>query len=475
MGSNAYSFVNFLEAAGIHYWQMLPLGPTGYGDSPYSSLSAFAGNPLLIDFNPLVEYGILQGHDADPMKGLEREKVDFEGLARIKWPLLRLAHKNFVVQKRAYLPNYGLFQDFKEKHAAWLEPFCAFMALKERFSNRFWGDWPDVCQGYSEAKRSPYWEETAQARDAHAFFQYVFFGQWEQLRTFAAAAGVEIIGDAPIFVALDSADVWARPELFEMSTPAKPDNVAGVPPDYFSKTGQMWGNPLYNWKAMKADDYSWWVDRLAANFSLFDVVRLDHFRGFYDYWSIPADAPDAREGKWRQGPKDALFRAIKKHLPDAKLIAEDLGEIHDQIPAFRDRLGLPGMAILHFAFGGDADNVYLPHNLSRNSVVYPGTHDNNTTRGWYESSSAALQDHVRRYLRCDGSDISWDLIRSAYQSTSDLAVIAMQDLMDLGEEARMNEPGTAQGNWQWRMTSDQFSTHRKNAGYLKDLATLYGR
>lgn len=475
LGPTAFEFIDLLRDCGVHYWQMLPLGPTGFGDSPYSSFSAFAGNPYLIDLNALTGNGVLQDNDLDPLRGLPGDHVNFGAMYRIKWPLLRLAHKRFVEQKRAYLPNYGIFEEFKTTHAAWLEPFCAYMALKERFAGAFWGEWPDQCRTLDGARASGFWRETEHSREAHAFFQYLFFGQLQQVRKYAAAAGIETIGDAPIFVALDSADVWAHPQLFEMATPGKPDFVAGVPPDYFSATGQLWGNPLYDWEAMADDGFSWWIKRLKANFDLFDVVRLDHFRGFYDYWRIPAGSKDARSGEWANGPQDALFKQIAKTIPDAKLIAEDLGEIHDKVRGFRDRLGLPGMAILQFAFGGGSDNLYLPHNLQANSVVYPGTHDNNTTCGWYETSPSAAQDHVRRYMRVNGEQIAWDFTRWAYQSTSNLAIIAAQDLLSLGEEARMNEPGIDQGNWQWRMTGNQFNSLRQSAPYLHELAELYGR
>jgi 4-alpha-glucanotransferase len=476
LGPEARQFISFLKESGFRYWQMLPLGVTGYGDSPYQSFSAFAGNPYLIDLYPLLENGILRSNDLEVLQALPRDHVDFGALYRIKWPLLRLAHKRFVESKRAYLPNYGLFEEFRQKEAAWLDSYCAYMALKERFNGVFWGDWPEECHTIESARTTPFWAEGAQAREAHAFFQYLFFGQWQQLKNFANENGIEIIGDAPIFVALDSADVWASPELFEMSEPAKPDFVAGVPPDYFSETGQLWGNPLYDWKAHEREGYAWWIERLRANFKLFDVVRLDHFRGFFDYWKIPAGAEDARGGSWVPGPKDALFKAVAKQLPGAKLIAEDLGEIHDKVRDFRDRLGLPGMAILHFAFGGKADNLYLPHNLPANSVLYPGTHDNNTTIGWYDAATEEVRDHVRRYFRVSGKDIAWDMIREAYQSVSRLAVIPMQDIMSLDGSARMNTPGVEQGNWQWRLSANAFREQwQTSSAYLRELAELYGR
>ncbi|NDV62982.1 4-alpha-glucanotransferase [Puniceicoccales bacterium CK1056] len=476
LGAEARQFVYFLKESGFKYWQVLPLGPTGFGDSPYSSFSAFAGNPYLIDLVPLLEYGLLKPEDLHVLQHLPHDHTDFGMLYRIKWPLLRLAHKRFVESGRAYLPNYGIFADFIKAESDWLEPYCAYMALKERFNGTFWGEWPPECRKYPAARKSKFWKETKQAREAHAFFQYLFFGQWQQLKAHANEFGIEIIGDTPIFVALDSADTWASPELFEMSKPAKPDFVAGVPPDYFSETGQLWGNPLYNWEAHKKDNFKWWVHRLEANFKVFDIVRLDHFRGFYDYWRIPARAEDARSGKWATGPKDALFKEVARKLPSAKLIAEDLGEIHDKIRNFRDRLGLPGMAILQFAFGGKSDNFNLPHNLIANSVVYPGTHDNNTSVGWYDEASPQERDHARRYLRVDGDDFAWDLIRECYQSISRLAIVPMQDIMSLGSSARMNSPGEEQGNWQWRMEENAFNeTWQSSSTYLAGLADLYGR
>lgn len=475
LGNEAREFITFLAGAGIRYWQVLPLGPTGYGDSPYSSFSAFAGNPYLIDFQPLLESGILQDEELDVLRHLARDHVDFGALYRIKWPLLRLAHKRFLEQKRAYLPNHGLFAEFRESEARWLEPFSAFMALKERFSGHNWREWPEECRSLESARKSRYWKETAHARDGHAFFQYLFTGQWNQLRAFANEAGVEIIGDAPIFVAMDSADVWASPEWFELDSAGRPTHVAGVPPDYFSKTGQLWGNPLYNWNALEADGFTWWVERLKANFRLFDVVRLDHFRGFYNYWRIPAGAKDARSGQWEFGPQQHLFKAVADHIPDARLIAEDLGEIDDAVRVFRDRLGLPGMAILQFAFDGQSDNLYLPHNLEPHSVVYPGTHDNNTALGWYLEAGEASRDQFRRYLRVDGHDVSWDLVRMAMGSVSRLAVLQMQDLLELDAGARMNQPGTEQGNWQWRMEDKAFHRLHPIAGYLQELKWLFSR
>lgn len=475
LGEEARQFLDFLREGGLRYWQVLPLGPTGFGDSPYSTFSAFAGNPYLIDERPLLENGLLRTEDCRLLRELPPERVDFGSLYHLKWPLLRLAHKRFQEENRTYLPNYGLFSEFQERERDWLEPFCAFMALKERFGGRFWGEWPAECRTLAKAKSSSFWDETQQARAAHAFFQYMFFGQWTQLRAEANAAGISLIGDAPIFVALDSADVWASPEWFEMSKPGAPDFVAGVPPDDFSATGQLWGNPLYDWNALKKDGYRWWIERLRTNFRLFDVIRLDHFRGFYDYWRIPAEEEDARKGDWADGPRHAFFEAVFRELPEALFIAEDLGMIDDRVRGFREELGLPGMEILQFAFSGMPDNLYLPHHHKKNAVVYPGTHDNDTSRGWYESASEESKDQFRRYFRVDGGDPAWDLVRASYASVSRLAVLPMQDLLDLGPEARMNRPGEAQGNWQWRMTGEQFDRARAATGYLRELADLFNR
>lgn len=475
LGKEARQFIAFLRDAGIRYWQMLPMGPTGFGDSPYSTFSAFAGNPYLIDTRPLIENRLLNEDEPAALHDFPDQQVDFGGLYKLKWPLLRLAHKRFREQERAYLPNYGLLRDFQKEQAAWLEPFCAFMALKERFHGRFWGDWPEEVRTLQDARQSDYWQETESARHAHAFFQYLFFGQWNQLKQHAHAAGIHLIGDAPIFVALDSADVWASPEWFEMDRPGQPDFVAGVPPDAFSESGQLWGNPLYDWSALAKDKFRWWIDRLRTNFSLFDIVRLDHFRGFHSYWRIPASASDARSGSWSKGPGKAFFAAVAKALPGARLIAEDLGDIDDEVRDFRADLGLPGMAILQFAFSGMADNLYLPHHHDKNQVVYPGTHDNNTSRGWYEQAPPEIRDQFRRYFRVPGQEPAWDLIRASYASTCRLAILPMQDLLDLPAPARMNVPGQSQGNWQWRMTNDQFAQIAHATNYLRELAFLYGR
>ena len=475
LGKAAREFIDFLAAAEMVYWQILPLGPTGFGDSPYQCFSAFAGNPFLIDFDPLVENGLLTPNDLVPLGTLPRGYVDYGRLYRIKWPLLRLAWRRFRERGLAYIPNYGRFDEFCENERHWLDPYAAFMAVKAHFGGRYWGEWPEPLRNHASFLRSNLRKELGEDIGFHAFTQYLVFGQWALLRDYAARNGVDIIGDAPIFVALDSADVWASPELFKLDEKRRPSVVAGVPPDYFSEEGQLWGNPLYNWSVLADTGYAWWLDRLRAHLRFFDVVRLDHFRGFYDYWEVPAGATTAKLGKWRKGPGLPFFETVKEAFPDARLIAEDLGEIGPEVRAFREATGLPGMNILQFAFSGESDNEYLPHNHDQNSVVYPGTHDNNTTLGWYESVGEDIRDQVRRYLRVNGEDVAWDFLRCAYRSVSRIAIVPMQDLMSLDARARMNLPGTAVGNWTWRMEAEAFRWQRDSAPYLRELAWLYGR
>jgi len=470
------AWLEFLAAAGLTYWQVCPLGPTGYGDSPYQCFSAFAGNPYLVDLKPLVQAKLLTAGDLVPLQSLPAETVDYGWLYATKWPLLFKAHAAFVAQDRQFAP-YGSFEAFCDREAAWLQPYCLFQALKGHFGGDAWWNWPAEVRFHATAVKSALASELTTQCEAHAFFQYLFFGQWNAVRAKAAELNISIIGDAPIFVARDSADVWGHPELFLLDrATGAPLKVAGVPPDYFSADGQLWGNPLYNWPVHAAEGYVWWLDRLRANLAMCDVVRIDHFRGFDTYWSIPADAPTAVSGSWETGPGLAFFAAVAKALPDCRLIAEDLGELSPSVLELRDATGLPGMSILQFAFGGDAGNLYLPHNVIANSVIYPGTHDNDTTLGWYAVADEKTRDHVRRYLRIAGENIGWDFVRAAYGAVSRLAVIPLQDLLSLDRGARFNTPGKAAGNWQWRYTSAQLQAlTRESAPYLRDLAELTGR
>ncbi len=475
LDAQAVRFLDWLQAAGIKFWQICPLGPTGYGDSPYQCFSAFAGNPHLIDLAPLVTAGLLDAADLAPLRRLPADRADFSALHRLKLPLLRRACTAFLARRPA-LP-YGDYAAFKRTHAAWLDAYALYRALKDHFDGRSWTEWPDEARDFSTALRSPLPAQLEDAAEAHAFAQYLFFGQWQQLRDAARVRGIELIGDLPIFVALDSSDAWANPSLFELDPHTlRPLAVAGVPPDYFSADGQLWGNPLYAWEAHRATGYAWWIERLRAAFALADVVRIDHFRGFDTYWRIPLPAENARTGEWRPGPGLELFRAFRAALPDARIIAEDLGDLTPSVHELRARCGLPGMLVLQFAFGGDAKNAYLPHHAVPNSVIYPGTHDNDTTLGWYRTATEHERDFARRYLRVNGAEIAWDFIRASYASASRLAVIPLQDFLSLGGEARFNTPGKPEGNWQWRCTRAQLdSLSAGTAKYLRELAALFDR
>lgn len=475
LDESADALLRFLRDSGMRYWQVCPLGPTGFGDSPYQCFSAFAGNPYLIDLIALQRVGLLSDSDLAPLRALNASEIDFGALYATKWPALFTAYAKFAENPREL--SYGDFNEFRETHRSWLEPYSLFMALKDHFDGQPWWQWDSSVRFYDDAKLSPLVSKLVDRTSAYAFFQYLFYGQWREVRDKAQAMGISIIGDVPIFVARDSADVWASPQLFEIDqSNGEPLAVAGVPPDYFSADGQLWGNPLYAWKNHAADGYTWWLERLRANFALCDVVRIDHFRGFDTYWSIPADAKTAKSGHWESGPGIEFFEAVKHALPDCRLIAEDLGELSPSVHVLRRATGLPGMSILQFAFGGDNTNTYLPHNLTANNIVYPGTHDNDTTLGWYHEADEATRDHVRRYLRIDGREINWDFVRLGYAAVSNLAVFSMQDLLGLDSAARFNTPGVAAGNWQWRFTMPQLKElHRESADYLSDLGGLYGR
>jgi 4-alpha-glucanotransferase len=472
----ATQFLHFLADAGFQYWQLCPLGPTGYGDSPYQCFSSFAGNPYLIDPAALVRAGLLTESEVAPLRRLSHEHVDYGALYERKVPLLFAAHAAWRREPKRELP-YGDFTRFQKENAEWLRGYSFFSALKEHFDGRPWWEWPESVRSLAAADKSPLRAELAARAEAYEFVQYLFFGQWSQLREQAAKLKIQIIGDTPIFAALDSADVWSSPHLFQLDpVTLRPTAVAGVPPDYFSADGQLWGNPLYDWRAHAKDDYAWWRSRLRANFALCDIVRIDHFRAFEAYWAVPAGAPTARTGRWVSGPGLDFFRSIQTAMPDCKLIAEDLGLLSPEVIALREATGLPGMAVLQFAFGGGADNLYLPHNHRVNTVVYPGTHDNDTTRSWYASTEEKTRDHVRRYFRISGEEISWDFLRVSYASPANLTVIPLQDLLNLGAEGRFNTPGKSQGNWTWRYREDELQTLKNNsAAYLRDLAALYGR
>ena len=478
LGDGAYQFVDFLAAARQQLWQVLPLGPTGYGDSPYQSFSAFAGNPLLISPDRLVTEGFLPAEAVAAAPTLPTAEVDFGPVIEYKGALLREAYAYYKANGSA--SQGEAFARFCANTAYWLDDFALFMALKNHHREQdggVWNKWPaDIAKRQKRAMKQ--WTE--QLRDEvelHKFQQFLFYKQWLELKTYANGKGIRIIGDIPIFVAYDSADVWSHPDLFYLKKDGSPSVVAGVPPDYFSETGQRWGNPLYRWDKMAEDAYGWWAQRIHMNLVQADIVRIDHFRGFEGYWEIPAEEPTAVVGQWVKGPGIPFFEAIQERLGgDLPIIAEALGVITPEVEELRDRFNFPGMKILQFAFGGEQNSDFLPYNYTRNAVVYTGTHDNETTLGWYLNASEEERDHVRRFLAVSGRDIVWDLIRQAYASVAVMAVIPMQDMFVLGNEARMNFPGKEGGWWRWRYTREMFASRASGiAQGLAELAHLYGR
>jgi 4-alpha-glucanotransferase len=457
LGPGARRFADFLGRAGVRYWQICPVGPTGYGDSPYQLFSGRAGNPYFIDLGELETAGLLTAADVAPLRHLPVDHVDYGRLYENFWTVLALAYDRFAATGKDKVNGLGSLARFRTEQAGWLEPFADFMALKAHFGGRPWTTWPAVFSSWHPGLRATLPLSVRREADRHSFYQYVFFGQWDRLRRYAADRGIGIIGDVPIFVALDSADTWQNRAVFRLDAGGQPLATAGVPPDYFSATGQLWGNPLYDWDHLAATGYAWWIDRLRAAFELYDIVRLDHFRGFDTYWEIPAGAPDARGGQWRKGPGMPFFQAVQAVLPGARIIAEDLGYIGPDVVKLRQSAGLPGMKILQFAYGHDANNVNLLHFFPRESVAYTGTHDNTTTRGWLENLPPDYAGKVDAYFQLDGSRSAWPVIRAALGSVSRLAVIPMQDLLDLPAGAALNRPGTSEGNWRWRFTDGQLT------------------
>jgi 4-alpha-glucanotransferase len=472
LGRFAFRFVDFLADTGMKYWQVCPLGPTGFGDSPYQCFSAFAGNPYLVDLEEFLEDGFLDPNDLEPLRSLPETVVDYGAQWQFRWLILRKAFEGFRAKARP--DQQAAFTDFRQATQEWLEAYCLFMAIKSQFDSRSWQEWPSDAQRYGLAKRRFRTKELKDKVSAYAFYQFKFFQQWEKLRRYAADRKIQIFGDIPIFVAMDSADVWTHPELFQMTENLRPGGVAGVPPDYFAADGQLWGNPLYAWKRHAKDGFAWWLARLRASFHLYDVVRIDHFRGFDEYCSISPDAKNAREYRWEPGPGLELFQVIQKHFPEAKLVAEDLGVITESVRRLVNQAGLPGMKILQFAFEGATE--YLPHNCVPNSVLYPGTHDNDTCRGWFNIQPENVKNFLHRYLRTEKPEVVWEVIRAGYASASRIFIVPMQDLLNLGTEARMNTPGTPSGNWRWRFTSDQLDgLWRDRAEELREYARLYER
>ena len=468
LGPEAQRWLEFLHSAGQRVWQVLPLGPTGYGDSPYQSFSSFAGNPLLISVELLAAEGWLSQEELQPLRALPAERVDFGRLIPLKFPLLQQAARRFLAAGAA--PDY---RQFVSEQALWLEDYVLFMALKQENGGRSWIEWPAGVRRREAALLAEARERNAALLEELRVQQYWFFRQWQALRQRAAELDITIIGDLPIFVALDSADTWADQELFDLDDQGQPNSVAGVPPDYFSATGQRWGNPLYLWDLHEQRGFDWWIHRVRSSLRLYDLLRIDHFRGFEAYYRIPADEPTAVNGQWLKGPGQALFTALERALGSLPVIAEDLGIITPEVEELRDANGLPGMRVLQFAFSGNPRDPYLPHNHVPGCVVYTGTHDNDTTRGWYGAAPEAEKDLVRRYLGCDDEQAPWALLRAAFASVADTAIVPLQDVLGQGSEARMNTPGQAGGNWSYRF--DWSEPGDWAAPVLRELAFMYGR
>ncbi|MBI3885371.1 MAG: 4-alpha-glucanotransferase [Opitutae bacterium] len=476
LGCGARSFVDFLSAAGVRYWQICPIGPTGYGDSPYQLFSGRAGNPYFIDLGDLLRDGLLTKADLAPLRQLPAETADYGRLYENFWSVLARAHDNFATAGADEVDGLGGFAAFCRREEHWLVPFTQFMALKNHFGGRAWPQWPEHCRTWSPGLRAELPASAKRDMERHAFYQYLFFGQWNRLRRYAAEHGVGVIGDVPIFVALNSADTWQNRAVFRLDAHGQPLATAGVPPDYFSATGQLWGNPLYDWEHLQRTGYAWWIERLRAAFELYDIIRLDHFRGFDTYWEVPAGATDASGGRWQKGPGGEFFAVLRAALPAARIIAEDLGYIGPDVVALRRAAGLPGMKILQFAYGHDAHNVNLPHFYPPDSVAYTGTHDNTTTRGWLEGLTPAQAAPIDSYFGLQGSASAWPMIRHVLATVSRLAVIPMQDLLDLPAGATFNRPGTAEGNWRWRFTAAQLAgLAGERLATLRDWIRLYDR
>lgn len=465
LGPSAYKFVDFLAETKQKLWQVLPLGPTGYGDSPYQCFSTFAGNPLLISLDNLLKEGLLSQEDLQIKEPFDDNKVDFGKIIDFKYSIYRKAFDKFADTKE--------FKAFCSKHSLWLDDFSLFMSLKTLFGGRPWSEWDKEIKLREPTAISKYTNELAKDIRFCKFLQYYFFKQWDELKAYANKKEIKIIGDIPIYVAFDSSDAWAKPSAFYFDKQMNPVKVAGVPPDYFSKTGQLWGNPLYNWQALKKDGFKWWIERVKAVQELVDIIRIDHFRGFAGYWAVPFGSETAADGKWEVGPGADVFIAIKDALGDLPILAEDLGFLTPDVHKLRDKFGFPSMKILQFGFDSKEGSAYIPHLLERNNVVYTGTHDNDTIVGWFQKASPQDKQLVLDYANSDGHEIAWDFIRFALGSVANIALIPLQDILSLDSDARMNTPSVASGNWQWRFKWEQITPQIKEK--LKKFTEIYQR
>jgi 4-alpha-glucanotransferase len=468
IGPAAFRWIDFLNKTGCSLWQVLPLGPTGYGDSPYQSFSAFAGNPYLVSSEVLFEDGILQKSDLEDRPLFPEGEVDYGPVIQWKIAILNKAYVNFIESSNPHLKD-DLF-NFQAEQATWLSDFALFMAIKDHQRGRAWSQWPLPLRRREEEAMVEVRRELGDTILRHIFYQWLFFRQWAALKEYAGEKGILIIGDIPIFVAHDSSDVWAHPDLFFMDRKGNPTVVAGVPPDYFSETGQLWGNPLYRWDVHADTGYAWWLDRFRAVLGMVDIVRLDHFRGFAAYWEVPSGNQTAEIGQWVPGPGAEFFKHIRNSLGDLPIIAEDLGLITPDVIEMRDKFELPGMKIFQFAFSATPSDPFLPHNYPINCVVYTGTHDNDTAWGWYKTAPDQERKFFKRYLNTNGEDAAWNMIRAIWGSVAMFSLAPLQDLLDLGSEARMNFPGRPSGNWRWRYKNadlnEQLETKLSEINYL---------
>ncbi len=469
LGGEAYKFVDFLVESGQTYWQILPLAPVGQGNSPYSAYSAFAGNTLLISPDSLVNDRLVDQIELDSSPQFSSERVDFQKVEHWKQTILTRAFERFKsTSGSAFHEEFGYFS---RENFWWLDDYAAFRAIKTSHEQHAWFQWAAPLKLRDEAALSTVRSQLSREIAAEKFYQFLFFRQWLALKKYANENGVRIIGDAPIFVALDSADVWCNQSKFKLNADGSPKFVAGVPPDYFSKTGQLWGNPIYDWDAMLRDNFGWWTARIAFALKTVDVLRLDHFIGFARNWEVPGGDESAENGNWRDVPGREFFTIIRQRLGELPLIAEDLGSLTPEVEYLRDTFGFPGMHILQYAFGGDAYNRDLPHNYIKNCIAYTGTHDNDTTAGWYKAAEKNARKHGRKYLQSNGREIHWDMIRAAFASVADTAIVPMQDILGLGSGSRMNTPATGSDNWSWRLGEIPDGVAER----LKDLTETFGR
>lgn len=470
-GKEAYQFADFLKIAGQKYWQILPLGQTSYGDSPYQSFSAFAGNPYFIDFDMLEKDGLLNKNDYCEINfGTNPESVDYGLLFNEKMKVLRIAYEN---SKQKEIIE---FKTFQKEESSWLEDYALFMAVKAKFNLKSSQNWDDNIRLRKEKSINEYKKQLSDEINYWSFLQYEFFKQWKKLKSYINKLGIEVIGDIPIYVAEDSADLWSNPNVFLLDEKTlKPVKISGCPPDAFSKTGQLWGNPIYNWKYLEETGYSWWINRIKQSLKLYDVIRIDHFRGFEAYWTVPYGQKTAMNGAWVKGPEMKLFDAIKKELGEVNIIAEDLGLLTEETISFRKKTNFPGMKVLAFAFSGESNNPYLPHNYEKNCVAYTGTHDNDTARGWIEKtgSKQEIQNAIEYLNLTEEEGYNWGLIRGIWGSVSNTSIALMQDFLNLGNEARINFPSTTENNWCWRAKKGVFTNELAKKIYR--LTKIYGR